>query len=93
MSTELSETDDAVGRRRPIVYAACMIDWTEATAEAIRHFKSLLRIDTTNPPGNERPAADYVSRVLTEAGIDHQILESEPSRASVVARLRGSGKK
>src|SRR5262245_9624431 len=70
-----------------------MIDWTEATAEAIRHFKSLLRIDTTNPPGNERPAADYVSRVLTEAGIDHQILESEPSRASVVARLRGNGKK
>lgn len=69
------------------------IDWNEATEEALRHFKALLRIDTTNPPGNERPAAEYVAGVLKEAGIEHQILESEPTRASVVARLPGSGKK
>lgn len=69
------------------------IDWEATSAEAIAHFKALLRIDTTNPPGNERPAADYLAKVLSEAGIEHQIYESKPTRASLVARLRGTGKK
>jgi acetylornithine deacetylase/succinyl-diaminopimelate desuccinylase-like protein len=55
-------------------------------------FKDLLRIDTTNPPGNERPAADLVAKVLTDEGIPFELFESEPGRANVVARLRGSGK-
>jgi acetylornithine deacetylase/succinyl-diaminopimelate desuccinylase-like protein len=69
------------------------MDWTAITAEAVRHFKTLLRFDTTNPPGNERPAADYLAGVLGEAGIEHRVLESAPTRASLVARLRGNGKK
>ncbi|HEX4445876.1 MAG TPA: M20/M25/M40 family metallo-hydrolase [Polyangiaceae bacterium] len=68
------------------------IDWKAATDEALLHFKELLRIDTTNPPGNERAAADYLARVLDREGIGYQIVESEPTRASLVARLRGSGK-
>ena len=68
-------------------------DWPAATAEALVHFKALLRIDTTNPPGNERAAADYLARVLDEEGIPYRIVESEPTRASLVARLTGSGKK
>ncbi len=68
------------------------IDWTEAHAEALRHFKALLRIDTTNPPGNERPAADYIAEVFDAEGIEYEIHESKPTRASIVARLRGSGK-
>jgi acetylornithine deacetylase/succinyl-diaminopimelate desuccinylase-like protein len=69
------------------------IDWPAATAEALAHFKELLRIDTTNPPGNERAAADYLARVLDREGIPYRIVESEPTRASLVARLVGSGKK
>jgi acetylornithine deacetylase/succinyl-diaminopimelate desuccinylase-like protein len=69
------------------------IDWSAATAEAVAHLKQLLRIDTTNPPGNERPAADYVARVLAHEGIASRIVESEPTRASLVARMSGSGKK
>ena len=69
------------------------IDWPAATAEALAHFKELLRIDTTNPPGNERAAADYLGRVLDREGIPYRIVESEPTRASLVARLVGSGKK
>ncbi len=67
------------------------IDWAEATEEALRHFKALLRIDTTNPPGNERPAADYLARVLDAEGIAYELIESEPGRANLVARLRGRG--
>jgi acetylornithine deacetylase/succinyl-diaminopimelate desuccinylase-like protein len=73
--------------------ASPAIDWPSATAEAMAHFKELLRIDTTNPPGNERAAADYLGRVLDREGIPHRIVESEPTRASLVARLVGSGKK
>lgn len=69
------------------------IDWSRARAEALGFLKDLIRIDTTNPPGNERPAADYVAAVLAREGIEPTVLESEPTRASVVARLRGSGRK
>src|SRR5260221_12359377 len=69
------------------------IDWSAATSEAVTHLKQLLRIDTTNPPGNERPAADYVANVLAREGIPYRIVESEPTRASLVARLSGSGKR
>jgi acetylornithine deacetylase/succinyl-diaminopimelate desuccinylase-like protein len=70
---------------------ASSIDWTRATEEAIEHFKALLRIPTVNPPGNERPAAEYLARLFAAEGIEHTVVESEPTRASVVARLRGSG--
>ncbi len=62
------------------------------SSEALEHFKALLRIDTTNPPGNERPAADYIARVLSREDIPFEIVEREPTRSCLVARLRGSGK-
>jgi acetylornithine deacetylase/succinyl-diaminopimelate desuccinylase-like protein len=76
-----------------LVMASLAIDWPSATAEALAYFKDLLRIDTTNPPGNERAAADYLARVLDREGISYRIVESEPTRASLVARLVGTGKK
>jgi acetylornithine deacetylase/succinyl-diaminopimelate desuccinylase-like protein len=69
------------------------VDWTGAAAEALACLKDLLRIDTSNPPGNERPAAECVAALLAREGIPAQILESAPGRASVVARLKGSGRK
>src|SRR4051812_38846976 len=69
------------------------LDWTSAASEALGYFKDLLRIDTTNPPGNERPAVEYLARVLGGAGIPFDIVASSPERANLVARLRGSGKK
>lgn len=68
------------------------LDWSQIRAEAIDLFKQLLRIDTTNPPGNERPAADLLAGLFAREGIEHTVLESEPGRASVVARVRGEKK-
>lgn len=82
----MSQTTREVGKTPP------PIDWAAAETEAIEHFRALLRIDTTNPPGNERPAADYLAGVLAREGIEYEIFESKPTRASLVARLRGSGK-
>jgi acetylornithine deacetylase/succinyl-diaminopimelate desuccinylase-like protein len=69
------------------------VDWTRAAAEGLACLKDLLRIDTSNPPGNERPAAEYLAATLAREGIPAQILESAPGRASLVARLPGSGRK
>lgn len=67
------------------------IEHEKCAAEAIDLFKALLRIDTTNPPGNERPAAELLARLFEREGIEYSLVESEPTRASIVARLRGTG--
>ncbi|MEZ0106997.1 acetylornithine deacetylase/succinyl-diaminopimelate desuccinylase-like protein [Catenulispora sp. EB89] len=58
--------------------------------EVVGFLRDLIRIDTSNPVKPERPAAEYVAEKLAEAGLDPQIFESEPGRASVVARIEGS---
>ncbi|HEY1550288.1 MAG TPA: M20/M25/M40 family metallo-hydrolase [Kofleriaceae bacterium] len=60
--------------------------------DAKRLCQQLLRIDTTNPPGNERPAAELVAAALTEVGLEPELLEAKPSRTNVVVRYRGTGK-
>jgi acetylornithine deacetylase/succinyl-diaminopimelate desuccinylase-like protein len=62
-------------------------------AEALRHFQALVRMDTTSPPGNEKPAADYVAQVLEREGIPVQVFALEAHRPNVVARLTGNGRK
>jgi acetylornithine deacetylase/succinyl-diaminopimelate desuccinylase-like protein len=52
---------------------------------------ALLRMDTTNPPGAERVAVDYLDGKLREVGLEPVVLESAPGRANLVARIRGSG--
>jgi acetylornithine deacetylase/succinyl-diaminopimelate desuccinylase-like protein len=54
--------------------------------------QTLLRIDTTNPPGNERPAAEYLAGKLREVGYDVTVVEKAPTRANLVARYRGDGR-
>jgi acetylornithine deacetylase/succinyl-diaminopimelate desuccinylase-like protein len=67
------------------------IDWKRVQAEAVEHLRALVRIDTTNPPGDERPAADYVAGVCERAGLNVEVVESGPRRGNVVARMRGTG--
>ena len=61
-------------------------------ADAKRLCQQLLRIDTTNPPGNERPAAELVAAALAEVGFTPELLEARPSRTNVIVRHRGTGK-
>lgn len=58
---------------------------------AINLLRDLIRIDTTNPPGNETAAAEYIASVLRGEGIEPVVLEPAPGRGSVIARVRGSG--
>jgi len=66
-------------------------DWASVERETLEHFQALLRFDTTDPPGREREAADYLRKVLTVEGIDVQEFSVEPHRPNLVARLKGSG--
>ena len=45
-----------------------MPDWPAVTAETIRHLQTLLRMDTTNPPGNESVAAEYLAAYCRRRG-------------------------
>ncbi|MCU0491879.1 MAG: M20/M25/M40 family metallo-hydrolase [Chloroflexaceae bacterium] len=51
----------------------------------------LIRFDTTNPPGNEAACIAYLNGLLTEAGIATTLLEREPGRPNLIARLAGRG--
>ncbi|RKS78983.1 acetylornithine deacetylase/succinyl-diaminopimelate desuccinylase-like protein [Actinomadura pelletieri DSM 43383] len=50
----------------------------------------LIRFDTTNPGGTERKAAEYVASLLTDMGLQPQIIEAEPGRTNVVTRVSGT---
>ena len=73
--------------------AAASPDWEKARAEAVQMLAGLIKIDTSNPPGNETRAAEYIKSILDREGIASQIYELEPGRGNLVARLKGSGKK
>jgi acetylornithine deacetylase/succinyl-diaminopimelate desuccinylase-like protein len=68
-------------------------DWPRLEAETLEHFQALLRLDTSNPPGNETRAVDYLQQVLQKEGIAVETFALEPNRANLVARLKGSGRK
>ena len=61
-----------------------------AEDEVVDLCRDLIRIDTSNPIKPERPAAEYVAEKLTDVGLTPQLFESEPGRASVIARVEGS---
>jgi acetylornithine deacetylase/succinyl-diaminopimelate desuccinylase-like protein len=60
-----------------------------AHTEVIDLCRELIRFDSSNPTSNERAVAEYVAEQLTDAGLTPEIYESEPGRASVVARWAG----
>jgi acetylornithine deacetylase/succinyl-diaminopimelate desuccinylase-like protein len=69
------------------------IDWGRVEQETMQHYQALLRMDTSDPPGNERPAAEYLKQVLNRENIPAELFESEPNRVNLVARLKGNGSK
>lgn len=68
------------------------INWDAIREETMGYLQHLLRIDTTNPPGNETRAAEFIADILKRDGIEPMILESAPARGNLVARLNGDGR-
>jgi acetylornithine deacetylase/succinyl-diaminopimelate desuccinylase-like protein len=59
--------------------------------EATELLQALLRLDTSNPPGNETPAAQLLAQYLKENGVDCELVARDPARANLVARIPGEG--
>jgi acetylornithine deacetylase/succinyl-diaminopimelate desuccinylase-like protein len=65
--------------------------WSAMADETVRMLQGLIRLDTSNPPGNESIAAAYISNILHQNHIDPTVIEMAPGRGNVVARLKGDG--
>lgn len=70
---------------------AAPIDWSRLGEESARVLSDYLRVDTTNPPGNELKAAEFLKALLDREQIESQIFEYAPGRADLYARMRGDG--
>lgn len=71
-------------------------DWKALTAETEQTLAAYLRVNTSNPPGNELEAARFLKRILDREGIEATILDTlelGKGRANLYARLKGNGTK
>ncbi len=73
--------------------AASPPDFAAARDEAVATLQALIRVDSSNPPGNETAVATLLAKTLAADAIDSQIYALEPSRGNLVARLSGNGSK
>ena len=72
------------------------IEWAAMQGEATEVLRQYLRINTTNPPGNELETARFLKAFLEKEGIEAQILDTVElgkGRANLYARLKGNGSK
>jgi len=65
----------------------------EIEEEVTTILSDLIKINTTNPPGNETQAAQYLAKTLEKDGFKCEVLESAPGRGNVITRLKGTGEK
>jgi acetylornithine deacetylase/succinyl-diaminopimelate desuccinylase-like protein len=76
-----------------VMAQAPAVDWQKQRAETLKHYRALVQLDTSNPPGNETRAVEYLKNVLEAEGIPTQTFALDPKRANLVARLKGNGSK
>ena len=67
----------SIPAERMTQYSDLAVDWMQ----------QYLRIDTTNPPGNEMRAAQFFKKILDQEGIENQVFEYQPGRADLWAVL------
>ncbi len=67
------------------------IPWEDYQGKAVGLLQEYLRIDTSNPPGNELKAAEFFLRLFDEAGIPNTVYPYAPGRADIYAVLKGDG--
>ncbi|MGI9042581.1 MAG: M20/M25/M40 family metallo-hydrolase [Gemmatimonadaceae bacterium] len=80
----------------PSAAQARQLDWDALAKEGQLILSEYLRIDTSNPPGNELPAARFLKAILDKEGIEAHILDSaafDGKHANLYARLKGNGSK
>jgi acetylornithine deacetylase/succinyl-diaminopimelate desuccinylase-like protein len=69
------------------------MDWDHLLDEALHHLQEYLRINTVNPPGNEKEGVKFFKEIFDAETIPCQIFEPSPGRGNLLATLKGNGKK
>jgi len=69
------------------------INWPRYQDMAVDLMQQYLRVNTSNPPGNELEAARFLKKIFDQHGIENEIFEYKPGRANIIARLKGNGSK
>ena len=67
-------------------------NWSQIEEETMRHFQAILRLDTSNPPGNETLVVEYLKSVLDKEGIETKVFANDPG-SSVLSRVEILGGK
>lgn len=76
----------------PAPAAGKALDWDAVGREATDLLSAYLRINTSNPPGNEKAAADFLRGVLEREGFTVKLWEPAAGKANLIARLPGTGR-
>ena len=71
--------------------APSKVDWSAVENEAARLLSQYIQFDTTNPPGNEAAAVEFLADIFRERGFDPRMLNSAPGRANLIVRLTAHG--
>ena len=69
------------------------MDWDQLLKEATHYLQEYIRINTVNPPGNEIEGAKFFNKIFDTEGISFQVFEPSQGRGSLLATLKGNGKK
>ncbi|MCL5671142.1 MAG: M20/M25/M40 family metallo-hydrolase [Acidobacteria bacterium] len=81
----------AASPAEPSANAASRLDWTKYQNATVRLMQDYLRINTSNPPGNELAAADFFHHLFDANGIPNTIFPLATKRADIYAILKGDG--
>ena len=80
----------------PLQSQTVPVNWDALSSEATSILSDYLRINTTNPPGNELAGAKFLKAILEREGFETQLLDTVElgaGRANLYARLKGNGSK
>ncbi len=69
---------------------AAQLNWQQINAEAIQKLTEYIRLDTSNPPGNESRGVSWLARIFQAEGIPYDTAESALGRGSIAARLKST---
>ncbi|HUQ18803.1 MAG TPA: M20/M25/M40 family metallo-hydrolase [Gemmatimonadaceae bacterium] len=72
------------------------LDWDAITKESQQILQDYLRVNTTNPPGNEMKTALFLKNILEKEGFEVQLMDSTElgaGRVNLYTRLKGNGSK
>ena len=68
-------------------------DWQRLESDSLNTLVDLIKLDTSQPAGNEYLATDYLGKRLKAEGVDFKTFEAKTGRTNIVARIKGNGSK